>query len=676
MLNNALLSIVQKYPQKTALLYGEKRVLFEQMYCDICRFTHGLSSIGIKQGDCVALLLPNCPEFIIGFYAIAKLACIVLPINPVLKEDEIKYYIKDCNAKAIITMAQQGDVCKHIIGDLGGVIQLIIVDRDIEGAIYFYDLLQQQSSADVVSPPHKGVVLYQFSSGSTGRPKRVVRTQENLFHEAHNFTSTVHVIPDDAILCLVPLFHAHGLGNCLLAATTSGALLAILEQPMRDGVSVEVPFVSRCPRVFELLQNEGITILPGVPYVFHALAETFEEEMVDLSRVRLCFSAGNFLPRQVFDAFFRRFGIPVRQLYGCTEAGSVTINLAHDVEATWNAVGQPLGMSQVFIVDEQMRELPCDQVGEIVIESLSLTDGYFNMPEVNAEVFRAGRFLTGDLGRRDAQGLLYITGRKKIFIDTGGHKVDPLEVEEVLVAHPHVLEAVVVGVESPYGGEVVKAVVVVKAVCGEDELVAYCRSRLADFKVPRIVSFIDEIPKSPLGKVLRKNLVHMQDGGQERFTFHGDIREVLLSAESAAQRQALIERALKDQIRQLLRLDDAAVDSLRSLSEFGLTSVLALEFKVRLEEIFGLPLSAALVWNYPNIAALAMFLDGAISTHQAEDRCPEGFVDAGGGSDIDEVEQLSDDEAMRLFMHELERFDSRMGLTDADFLADDDGVDV
>ena len=179
------------------------------------------------------------------------------------------------------------------------------------------------------------------------------KTHENLLQEIQSLKDTIKISSDDSILCLVPLYHAHGLGNCLLAATCNGATLVLIEPVFNDGLHVEVPFMFRCPRVFELLEHENITIFPAVPYIFKALAETPLNVDPNLSKLRLSFSAGNFLNKDIFDKFKHRFAIPIRQLYGCTEAGAVSINHNGPIEETWNSVGQPLRGVKIMIVDEQ-----------------------------------------------------------------------------------------------------------------------------------------------------------------------------------------------------------------------------------------------------------------------------------------------------------------------------------
>lgn len=510
MLTQLLTNVVSNYPDNTAIVCDNLRISYRDLYSKIKGFKEGLSSIGIGQGDCVALLLPNCLEFVIGFYAIAFLNGIVLPLNHLFKAEEISYYLDDSDVKIIITDSQRANICLSILSKSDNKIELIVVDKPQNSARYFKDLILSESrEVDESALPYEGNFLYQYSSGSTGRAKRVCRTQKNLYYEAKNFSETIRLTSSDNILCIVPMYHAHGLGNCLLAATCNGSKLVILEHYMQSGIHVEVPFVFKCSRIFELIKAEDITILPGVPYIFNAMAETPINAQADLSMLRLCFSAGNFLEKHIFDKLLNKFGVLVRQLYGCTEAGSVCINLDENVKTTWNSVGTPLKNVEIKIIDEQGRELPVGKTGEAVIKSEALTNGYYNMPELNQQAFKDGVFLTGDLGKLDESGHFYITGRNKILIDTGGRKVDPIEIEDILSTHPQVKEAVVVGVKGTHVGELVKAVIVVKepTQCDEQEIFSYCKERLAEFKVPKIVEFRDEIPKSPLGKILRKALV-------------------------------------------------------------------------------------------------------------------------------------------------------------------------
>jgi long-chain acyl-CoA synthetase len=289
---------------------------------------------------------------------------------------------------------------------------------------------------------------------------------------------------------------------CLFNFPDSGAALVLLEDPH--------PFVLKRGRALEVIERERATIFAGVPFNYRLLADAPGE--ADLSSLRWCYSAGTALPRPAFDAFRERFGIAVRQLYGCTEAGLMTINVEPDPEESFASVGTPAPGVRFAVVDEDGAPLPLGEEGELVVSSPGLTGGYVDMPDVNRQAFRDGFYFTGDLGRIDSLGRVFITGRKKLLIEVAGYKVDPIEVEDVLVAHPKVREAVVVGVRGRVEGEeIVKAAVVRGDDCGERELIEFCQTRLANWKVPQLVEFREEIPKSPLGKILRKYLVDAPD---------------------------------------------------------------------------------------------------------------------------------------------------------------------
>jgi long-chain acyl-CoA synthetase len=506
MLQQLLQTAVERDPTQVAMVYGEQRITYQTLWSEVCGLSQGLHTLGVQEGDCVALLLPNRPEFVTSFFAIAQLHAIAVFLNPALKEAELHHYIQDSHAKVILTDRYHADLCRSVVSSQDWPIQLILVDAPAASAQSWQTLLQP-SSAPASLLPFAGDVLYQYSSGSTGRPKRVCRTQHNIWHQAENCVSTLAIQPSDRILDMIPLFHAYGFGECLLAAIHSGATLYILEPVLRDGVPVEVPFIFRRSEVLTLLQQEAISIFPIVPYVLNILASTPPEETIDLSGLRLCISAGNYLPQDIFDRFWQRFGIPIRQLYGCTEAGSVSINLQPAATFHYDSVGQPMHNVDIRVVDPTGQEVPPGTIGELVIYSQTLTRGYHQAPELNREVFQKGGFFTGDLGRKDPEGSIYITGRKKLFIDTAGYKVDPMEVEDVLATHPAVKEVVVVGIPQANVGEVIKAVIVRQEDCAAQALQDYCKTQLADFKVPQLIEFRSEIPRSPLGKILRKDLI-------------------------------------------------------------------------------------------------------------------------------------------------------------------------
>lgn len=441
---------------------------------------------------------------------------------------------------------------------------------------------------------------------------------------------------------LVP--HAWLVGKCLLASIATGARLALLEAAPRRDASGEVPFAARAARVFELIQTERVTILPAVPYTYAALAPTPGDVPADLSSLRLCLSGGSPLPEPIFEQFVRRFGIPIRQVYGSTETGFVAINLApYPEQFDYASVGWATGDAVIRVTDgTSAQELPCEHGGEIAIQTPAMATSYLGLPELSRAAFRDGFFFTGDLGRKDQDGYLYLTGRKKILIDSGGEKVDPSEIEDVLKTHPAVADAVVIGVPTPFGGEAIKAVIVPGASSiTELDLLRFCHERLADFKIPRLVEFRAELPKSPMGKLLRKDLIG-DEPWSGRQGPRGALRASLLSSAPRSWR-ATLELELRKHLAGMLQLDLADVDPRRPLAELGVSSLMVLELRAWLEETLELPLALTVLWSYPTVAALADHLVAKLAAAQPV-HAPLP-VDAGSAlppvAELDELESRS-----------------------------------
>ena len=657
MLFHTLMKTAQAYSGKTALIVGEKHICYDELFLLVKHLIKRLRSLEIGEGNCIALVLPNSVEFAVSFYAVAGVRAIVLPLNPNLKARELHYFLADNAIKAIITNSQREALCQQAVNELGQNIPLLLADTFLD-EIECLTLPSSNNDFDAFPAEFEGPVIYQYSSGSTGRAKKVCRTQRNLVFETETYVSGTHMTCADTVLCVVPLFHAHGLGKCLLASLATGATLVILEPVVQDGVAVEVPFVWRTKRVLELLMQRHISILPATPYIFGALAETPPEVDVDVSSLRLCLSGGNFLPEEIFRDFKQRFGLPLRSIYGSTETGSVALNMEPDEQVRYDSVGRPSGNIEVRITNGTMQEVPTGSVGEIAVKSQAMTMGYLNMPELTDEAFRDGFFFTGDLGKKDEQGLLYITGRKKIFIDSSGEKVDPLEIEEVLKTHPTVSEAVVVGIAGPYGGQAIKAVVVPKVELTELEVMLYCRERLSDYKVPRIVEFREMLPKSPLGKILRNDLLDgpsLTDSGSLLTGGDDEIRTKLLAlnVEEGVSEQFLEMRICK-QLAKMLNTNEAELDAHRPLSEFGLGSLMAVELRNWLEASLELTLPVTIFWSYPTVASLASYLVltlrrvlrtelSAEALNPSEAREPE----SGTFPTLTAIEQLSDQEVQQ-----------------------------
>src|SRR4051794_938442 len=466
------------------LAYGEEQLTWAELLDQGERLAHGLTASGVQTGDAVALVLPTSPAFVVGFLAITGIGAVVVPLNSQFKPDELGFYFRNSRVRAVIADEAGIAASEHVV-ERG--VQLIPPGRGGRRPLSSARLTAEHPGERLSPRAASEDYVYQYSSGSTGRPKRVARTHGQCWAEAESYRVSIGVTAHDRLFCAVPLFHTYGMGNCLITSVRTGATLVIMEDPN--------PFILNRGRALRVLERHRATIFPGVPFNFRLLAEAAES--ADLSSLRACFSAGTALPREAFLGFHERYGIAVRQLYGSTETGVMTINLDPDPVATRASVGTPVPGVELAIVD-----------GEVAVRGPGIAHGYAEADEASRAAFRDGRYFTGDLGRLDAAGRLFITGRKKLFIEVAGHKVDPLEVQDVLEAHPGIREAVVVGVKGKVEGEeVVKAAIVPADDCEQREVIAFCQARLASFKVPQILEFREEIPKSPLGKTLRKYLV-------------------------------------------------------------------------------------------------------------------------------------------------------------------------
>jgi len=433
-----------------------------------------LAGAGIGREARVAILLPTSVEFVEALLSVLTCGASALPLHPGTSPAEARRLLADSRATALIAHQEEA----HALAPENGA----VIASDESGIRVLRAHVDARRPASALPPAPADDALVAYSSGTTGRPHAVVRTHQNLWWEAENFWSATRLAADDRILCVLPLAHAHGLGNALLASLRSGAGLVLRSRFLRRPT-------------LDLLAHEGITVFPTVPFMVRMLTATDRRRRWDLGALRLCFSAGAPLTREVFDGFHARFRVPVRQLYGTTEAGSIALNTAASDALDPASVGRPLGSVRVTIEDEHGRELPLGEDGEIVVRSPAAEGG-------SETALR-----TRDVGHWSATGELVITGRTSLFINAGGNKIDPAEVEAALRLHPSVADVAVFGIPAPHGEQMVAAVVVPSGQCTADALRVHCRTLLAGYKIPRIVTFRSTLPRSPLGKVLIGRLI-------------------------------------------------------------------------------------------------------------------------------------------------------------------------
>ncbi len=477
-----------KFSDNIAVVEDDQRVSYKDLGSMVDSFSSFLNSKGIKKGDAVIILLPNSIEFVVAFFSISNLGAVSVPVNTSFKKDEIAYYVDHSSAKLILTQAQLKPLVDEVSS--GKKIPYSIVKGT---GSEWNTLYLEADTIKSIEIDSNDEAIYLYSTGSTGRPKRVSRTHNNLVALADNHTQTVGWTEKDKILFAVPISHTYGFGN-FISSIKIGATIFVLSGFNRNSV-------------LDLLEEKSITIFPAVPVMLDVLAKTYLPQPRDLSILKLVISAGAPLPAKTFNSFYEKFGVYPRQLYGSSETGVISINLGDDIKNTFNSVGKHVKNVVVKILDEGGQELGIDEVGEIVVKSPSMTTtGYYGLPEETREVFKDGYYFTGDLGRIDKDGFIYIVGRKKLFINISGNKVDPVEVENILLDHPNVTEVAVLGITDGDGVESVKAVIVPSEEIQKKDILELCRERIAEFKIPKIIEFRDELPRSPTGKVLREEL--------------------------------------------------------------------------------------------------------------------------------------------------------------------------
>jgi long-chain acyl-CoA synthetase len=479
-------TVTRRHAKRTAVVDRETAVSYAELGAAIRGRAAALSRRGIRRGDRVAILLPNGLDFVTSFCAVVTAGGVAVPLNAQYQQMELRYFLRESGASLLMTAGEFAPLCHQVLSGGGFPCQLCFVEELPLGANAPATSWEEWRVASDPGAP----VMYQFSSGSTGQPKRIARTHANLLFELNSLRRALTLTAEDRVLGVAPFSHVNGLMRSMLASLSSGATLYPLATFERHAVP-------------EVIEAHRVSVFIGVPFMFSMLARTNFRRRPDLSSLRLCVSASAPMPRAMNQLFHRQFGMYVRQLYGSTETGTITVNLGADLEGTLESVGTPIPGVSVEVFTGEGRTARPDELGEVAVQSPAAIRGYGVSDQADGEVFRDGYFFTGDLGRKDQDGRLYLVGRKKCFINRGGYKVNPREIEVLLEAHPKVGEAVVVGRPTPYGDEQVAAVIVLAAPCTAEELVEFCRGKIADFKIPSVVEFRDSLPKTPTGKVQR-----------------------------------------------------------------------------------------------------------------------------------------------------------------------------
>ncbi len=512
-----------RFPKRTALLYMGKEISYSELEQSANRFANALTAMGVKPADRVALLLPNIPQMVIAYYGIWRMGAIPVPNNPLYTDRELEHQLNNAGATVLVSLdllsprmlaLRSKTKIKHIITchindylpfPLKQLFPLVKKKMYVkyEKAPDYYQFLDLMEKASPEfrgpPPPLDEIALIPYTGGTTGISKGVVLTHRNVTSKNQMMEAWFADLKDsnERELAVFPFFHLAGFTAVMIISIKMGWTNILVPRP--DPQSV-----------MEMMLKYKPTIIPAVPTIYVGLLNLPEFRKSDLSFVKGFFSAAAPLALETIADLKKATGAVMVEAYGLSESTGLVTLTPWRGKLKQGSVGVPLPDTDMKIVDLDTgeKEVPTGTEGEIIFRGPQMCRGYYNMPDETKKAIRDGWFYTGDIGRVDEDGYLYIVDRKKDMIIAGGYNIYPRDIDEVLFEHPKILEACAVGIKDAYRGETVKAFVVVKPgeTLTEEELNQYCRENLAAYKVPRVYEFIDSLPKSPVGKILRREL--------------------------------------------------------------------------------------------------------------------------------------------------------------------------
>ncbi|MBX5464498.1 MAG: long-chain fatty acid--CoA ligase [Clostridia bacterium] len=519
---------VREAPEREAIRFFGRSIRYRQLGERVRRLAAALAARGVTRGERVAVMLPNTPQLVVAYFAALRLGAVVTLVNPLYTAREVRHQLADSGARWLVALdltwprletGLEGTAVERVIlaavedelpFPLGFLARLRkprlpLAPRVAGVPVERFPQLERERHPEppAVRVEPGDLALLQYTGGTTGEPKGAMLTHRNLVANALQCIAWVGSQGPQRILGVLPLFHVYGLTTVLDYGVASASTLVLLPR-----------FQVR--EVLAAIQKERPTLFPGAPTMYVAINTFPEVDRYDLSSIQACISGSAPLPVEVQKEFERRTGATVVEGYGLTEASPVThANPFRGGPVRIGTIGLPWPDTEARVVDDARRPVPPGEVGELAVRGPQVMRGYWNRPEATAQVLdEEGWLYTGDLAVMEPDGYFRIVDRKKDVIIASGFNIYPREVEDVLHEHPAVQEAVVVGVPDPYRGETVKAFIKLRpgARASEAEIVAFCRERLTPYKVPRLVEFREELPKSTVGKLLRRVLVEEEAG--------------------------------------------------------------------------------------------------------------------------------------------------------------------
>jgi long-chain acyl-CoA synthetase len=495
-----------KIPNHIALKFYHKEITYKELHFLSTLFASALQQSGVQKSDRAAIMLPNCPQYVISYYGILKAGAIVTQVNPMLMERELLYLLKDSGAETIIVYEPLYPRIKAIAAETN--LKTIIVVSFAPDQLkleedFTFEAFVGKGDGNVTPVPidvDEDVAVLQYTGGTTGLSKGAMLTHRNITANAlqsQEFFKQEVTFGEESCLTVIPLFHVFGMTSAMNLSIFNGSKNILL--PRFD-----------LQEVLETIKNEQPTTFPGVPTMYIAITNHPEAEKYGIDSIHICNSGSAPMPLETMREFERKTGAKILEGYGLSEAAPVTHCNPPFAERKPGSIGIGYPSTEYKVVDLATgeEEVPVGEAGELIIRGPQVMKGYWNMPEETEHTLRGGWLFTGDIAKMDEDGYVYIVDRKKDMIISSGFNVYPRDIEEVLYEHPAVQEAVAIGVADPYRGESVKAIIVKKAGqdATEEEIIEWAREKMAAYRVPRTIEFRAELPKTNVGKILRRAL--------------------------------------------------------------------------------------------------------------------------------------------------------------------------
>lgn len=490
------------YPDHRAVIDGDKVMTYAELKQASDHFASALYQLGFRKGDRISVMLPNSIEYIIAYYGIHRLGGVLVQVNPMYQQSELEYILQDSESAWFVSHWDQKPKLEQI--GFENKLQAIFINCCPDGnELDFYKLIE--TTHGELPPldinPEEDLAVLQYTGGTTGRSKGVMLTHLNLVtnvHQSFTFNGGVFERPGERLLSISPFFHVYGMTSAMNLPIFAAGTVICLER-------FEVN------KTLELIRKHQPTFFPGVPTMYIALLNHPDSESSGMDCIKVCNSGSAPMPVEVMHEFERKTGARIVEGYGLSETSPVTHrNPIHGLRKP-GSIGVPIPNTDAKIVDVDTGtvELGPGESGELIVKGPQIMKGYWKKPEETTLNLRDGWLYTGDIATMDEDGYFYIVGRKKDMIIAGGYNIYPIEVEDIIYQHPSVAEACVFGIPDPYRGETVKAAIVLKKgmEITEQTIIDWCLSRMAKYKVPRLVEFRDQLPKTTVGKILRRHLV-------------------------------------------------------------------------------------------------------------------------------------------------------------------------